>query len=279
MTEEHLTDILGTFDAVDLDNEYQRRTAVKPLYDYFQILILEVAVHFCGLNRNSLKNCHLKARWDMTQSCLGPIEDPKRWDEPIHALHNIRSSIEHNDYKVPSKTALLQIRQRAPEFKTWILGVGKRYYKESEGFSFIQKYSILSKWYIGQADWMIHLFGDKAPYCVKREIVLPGEEHPYLSLKSLRDALELRNREIGSIDDLNQDDLDNLVELVKVVERLDARESVFLRQNVCPKCGRKIAATQRQVGGSPDDPTPYAIIYRLGCENCDYEVDSESIEV
>jgi len=279
MTEEHLNDILGTFDSIDLDNEYHRRTAVKPLYDYFQILILEVAVRFCGQNRNSLKNCHLKARWNMTKSCLGLMEDPTRWDELIYPLHNIRSSTEHTDYKVPSKTALSQIRQRAPEFKTWILQVGKRYYEESEGFSFIQKYSVLSRWYIGQADWMIYLFGDKTPYCVEREIVLPREEHPYQRLKSLRDTLESRNREIDSIDDLNQDDLDNLVELVKVIERLDARESVLLQQNVCPKCGSNIVTSQRQVGGSPDDPTPYAVIYRIGCENCDYEVDSETIDV
>jgi len=277
--EERLTGILHTFDSFDLDKEYQRRTSVKSIYDYFQILILEVGVHLCGLNRNSLKHCHLKTRWDMVKSCLELIEDLKRWDDLVHALHKIRSSTEHTDYEVPSKTALLQIRQRTPEFMDWILRVGKQYYGESEGFTFIQKYSLLSRWYIGQADWMIHLFGDETPYCVEREIVLPGEEHPYKRLKPLRDALESRNREIGGVDDLTQDDLSNLVELVKVIERLDARESVLLQKNVCPKCGGKIVSTQREVGGSPDDPQPYAVICRIGCENCDYVVDSETIDV
>lgn len=279
MTEVHLRAILDTFDSFDLGNEYQRRTAVKPLHDYFQILIIEVAVHLCGQSRNSLKNCHLKARWNMTKSCLGQVENPTRWDELIYALHNIRSSTEHTDYKVPSKTALQHIREQVPEFKDWILRIGKLYYKRSKGFSFIQKFSILAEWYIRQADWMIHLFGDKTPYCLEREIVLPGEEHPYKRVRSLRDALESRNREIDSIDDLKQDDLDKLVELVKIIERLDARESVLLQQNVCPKCGSKIVTTQRQVGGSSEDSTPYAVIYRIGCENCDYLVDSETIEV
>lgn len=277
--EEHLSDIIHTFDAFDLDKEYKRRTSVKSLYDYFQILILEVGVHFCGLNRNSLKHCHLKTRWALVKSCLKIIEDPTRWNELVHALHKIRTNTEHTDYKIPHKTALLQIRQRIQEFKGWILRIGEQYYEESKGFSFIQKYSSLSSWYIGQVDWMISVFGDEIPYCVKGEILLSGEEHPYKRLKSLRDTLKSRNREIESIDDLKQDDLDNLVELVKVIERLDVKESVLLQKNICSKCGGKIVSTQRSVGGSYDDPMPYAVICRTGCENCDYEVYSEVHEV
>ena len=277
--EEILTDILHTFDSFDLDKEYQRRTSVKSLWDYFRILVLEIGVHFCGLNRNSLKHYHLKTRWDIVKSCLEQIGDATRWDESVHALHNMRSSIEHTDYKVPSKTALLQIRERIPEFKDWILKAGKQYYKESKGFSFIKKYSLLSRWYIGRADWMINQFGEKTPYCLEGEIVLPSEKHPYIKMKPLRDSLESRNREVVGINDLTQRDLDELVELVTIVERLDARESVLLQQNVCPKCGGKITSTHRGVGGSSDDPVPSAIIYRIGCEKCDYVIHSDTIDV
>lgn len=277
--EEILTDILQTFDSFDLDKEYPRRTSVKSFWDYFQILILEVGVHFCGLNRNSLKHYHLKTRWDIVKSCLEQVEDTTRWDELVLALHKMRSSTEHTDYKVPSKTALLQIRSRIPEFKNLILKAGKMYYKESKGFSFIQKYSLLSRWYIGRADWMISQFGEKPPYCLEGEIVLPGEKHPYIKMKTLRDSLESRNREVGGINDLTQSDLDDLVELVTIVERLDVRESVLLKQNVCPKCGDKITSTHREVGGSHDDPVPSAIIYRIGCKKCDYVVLSDTIDV
>ena len=277
--EELLTEILNAFDSLDLDKEQQRRASVMSLYDYFRILTLEVGVPLCGINRNVLKQYLLRQRWQAVKECLSEIEDPSRWDEIIFRLHKMRNKIEHTDYRIPSKAALLEIRRRAPEFKAWITRVGKQYYGKSEGFSFIQKYSLLSSWYTGQADWMISLFGDEPPYCVEREIVLPGEEPPYERLKSLRDAVESRSHDIDSIDDLTQDDLGNLVELIKVIERLDARESVFLQQNICPKCGGKITQTQRAVGGSAEEPMPYAVIYRIGCENCDYEIDSETIEV
>lgn len=276
--EERLTVILDTFDSFDLDKEYRRRASVKPLYDYFQTLVLEVAVRFCGLSRNVLGHYFLLERWKIITDCLGEIEDPNRWDEMISALHHMRTKTEHTPYKCPSKTALLQIRQRVPEFRDWIISVGKQYYGESKGFSIIQRYSILSRLYIGQADWMIYLFGNEIPYCAEKEFALPGEEHSYERLKPLRDAIESRNREIKSIQDLSQEDLINLAELIKITERLDARESVFLQQNICPKCGGKITQTQRAIGGS-EDSMPYAVVYRIGCKDCDYEIDSETIDI
>lgn len=277
--EAYLSGILDTFDSIDLIDDYKRRISAKALYDYFQTFILEVAVHFCRLDRNSLKHYHLKARWDITKSCLGLIEDPTRWDELVYELQNIRSRVEHKDYEFPKKTALLRIRQRGPEFKDWILRVAKQYNKESKGFSLVQKYSLISKWYIGRADWALHLYGDSTPYSVERDYVPSGEEHPYKRLKPLRDNLEARIREIDSTDDLKQDDLDNLIELVRETERLDAKEDVLLQYSICPKCGGKIVDTEREVGGSFDDPMPSAIVYRVGCASCDYEVHSETIEL
>jgi len=277
--EEYLAGFLDAFDSIDMASEFKRRMAVKPLYDYFQILILEIAVQLCGQNQNSIRPCHLKTRWDMIKNCVKLIEDPTKWDELIYELYNIRSSVEHNDYDIPNETALLRVRKQASEFKDWMLRVGKQYCEESKGFSFIQKYSVLSRWYIGEADWMLHLYGEKVPYSVESDYVPSEEEHPYVRLKSLRDNLDTRIREIDNIDDLKQGDLDNLVDLLKEIERLDAKEDVFLQFNRCPKCGGKIVNTERGVGGSPEDPMPYAVVYRVGCENCDYELNSETIEL
>ena len=67
---EYLSGILGVFDTINIKTDYNRRVAVKPLYDYFQILILEVTVNLCGFDRNSLRNQHLKTRWDMAKHAL-----------------------------------------------------------------------------------------------------------------------------------------------------------------------------------------------------------------
>jgi hypothetical protein len=213
------------------------------------------------------------------KSCLVLIEDPNQWNDLVYGLNNMRSRVEHNDYRYPSKTALSGLRSQAEEFKDWILKVGRLYHSKSERFSFAQKYSALSRWYIGEADWMLHLYGERIPYVAQRGYVPSGEEHPYEKLKSARDVLESRIREIGGIDDIKHDDLDNLVDLVREVERLKAKEEILLQQSVCPKCGGKIVQTERAVGGSPDDPMPYAVLYRVGCNKCDYELDRETIEL
>lgn len=276
---DYLHPILCAFDSIDLDCEYRRRVAVKPLYDYFQRLILEVAVRHCSMNRNTLQNCHLKTRWDMIKSALALVEDPMKWDQLVKSLHNMRSSTEHYDYNTPKKQALVSIRKKAPEFADWILKIGKKYLEESKGFSFVEKFSLLANWYIRQTDWTLNLYGEEPPYSVESDYVPLGEDHPYCRLKSLRDCLRSRIFEISRVDDLTKEDLDTLVELIKEIERLDAKETILLKYSVCPKCGEKIVDTQTPVGGSSDDPEPSAIIWRVGCENCDYVINSETINV
>jgi uncharacterized protein YfkK (UPF0435 family) len=271
---EYLRRALDFFDSLDLKKEYDRRQAIKPLYDYLQILVLEVAVRFCGQDKNGMKNQHLETRWNMIKTFLSIIEDPKRWDQFISQINNARSSAEHNDYYYPPMQALSASRKHIPEFTQWLLSVGRKYYEASKGFSFIQEYVLVSQWYIGQADWMIHQYGEKPPFADETD----RAEHQYDMLKPLRERVNLRLAEIQSIDDLKKEDLKDLVQLVKGTERLDAREDALLRFNICPKCGGKMIETQREVGGSYDEP-PSAIVYRVGCEKCDYELVSETIDV
>jgi len=38
--------------------------------------------------------------------------------------------------------------------------------------------------------------------------------------------------------------------------------------------------TRRNIlGGNPEDPIPYAVSYRVGCEKCNYELTSETIDI
>jgi hypothetical protein len=152
---QHLERILASFDSIDLNDEYSRRLAVKPLYDYFQRVLLEVGSQLCGLSRNSLGNCHLEARWKAVKGVLEIIEDASRWDRLVSTIYNARMSIEHNDYSSPSKQALLDVRKQAAEFANWMLEVGQKYHEKSKGFTFIQRYAAISGWYVGQAERIV----------------------------------------------------------------------------------------------------------------------------
>lgn len=278
--EEYLKEILKGFDLIDLGTKYYRRLAVKPLYDYCQIVVLEVAVHLCGSDRNSLKSCHLKTRWNIIKNYLEVIESPSKWDSTILELYGLRSKVEHNDYYEPDKAALTRIRKFAPEFYNWILKVGRQYNEKIGKLPFVKNFLITSELYLGKVDWILHVYGEQIPYSGKGDIVISGEEHPYRRLKPLSENLRLRILEIRNIDNLKKEDLDNLVELVKLVERLDAQENLLLQSNTCPKCGGKIVETRRKIlGGNPEDPIPYAVSYRVGCEKCNYELTSETINI
>jgi len=273
--DEYLDGILSTFDSLDLKTEFNRRVAVKPIYDFYQILIVEVSVHLCRFDRKSMQISHLKTRWDLLKVALSTIDDPKKWDQLINQIQNARTSVEHTDYEIPSTDSLQKARKQAPEFKKWLMTVGQEYFKASKGFSFIQEYSILSRWYTGVADSIIDKYGEKLPFLIDTTI----ENTQYQTLKSVKERLEARALEIRTIDDLKKDDLHDLIELTKITENLEAKEGAFLRLNLCPKCGGKIVETQTSIGGNEEDPMPHSIIYRIGCEKCDYTVNEESIDI
>jgi hypothetical protein len=252
---QQLERILASFDSIDLDDEYNRRLAVKPLYDYFQRILLEVGNQLCDLYRNSLGNCHLEARWITVKGALEMIEDASRWDKLVSTIHNARMSSEHNDYSSPSKQALLDVRKQAAEFANWILEIGQKYHEKSKGFTFIQKYAAISGWYVGQAERIVSKLGENPPFCVKEDYELVGDENSYSKLKALIETVGSRSLRVCGLNELTKEDLSNLIYLVRVVERVDASENVMLAQSTCPKCGSKIVETQNYVGGSnQEDP-------------------------
>lgn len=97
--DDHLDAIIIFYDSLDLTIEYGRRVAIKPLYDYCQILVYGIAVYYCGQNENSIKNCHLKTRWKMIKSSILTVANPKQWNSLINKVQDTRSSVEHNDFK------------------------------------------------------------------------------------------------------------------------------------------------------------------------------------
>jgi hypothetical protein len=275
---QQLDEILASFDAIRLDDEYKRRLAVKPLYDYFQRTLLEVGNQLCGFYRNSLKSCHLKARWIVVKGALEIIEDASRWDKLVRTIHNERMSSEHNDYSSPSKQSLIDVRNQAPEFANWVLDTGQKYHEQSEGFTFVQEFRASSRWYTGQAERIISELGEDSPFCIKEDFNLVGGENSYKRLVALNDAVGSRSLAVRSLDELTKEDLSNLVDLVRIVERVDASENFVLSESKCPRCGGNITGTQKSVGGSEEEE-PYAIFYRIGCDKCDYELDTETVDL
>ncbi len=124
--DEYLAGALAVFDSLDLENKYARRTAVKPLYDYYQVLVLEAAVRLCGLNKTAMEREHLATRWIKIKTALELVDNPKIWDEHINHMSNARDSVEHNDGRFPPAESLKDMRKKAPEFANWLLTSAKK---------------------------------------------------------------------------------------------------------------------------------------------------------
>ncbi len=54
--------LLEIFDKQDLDDIHGRRTAYKPLYDYFQKLTVHIGIEFCGLKKEVFNNYQINSR-------------------------------------------------------------------------------------------------------------------------------------------------------------------------------------------------------------------------
>lgn len=87
-----------------------------------------------------------------------------------------------------------------------------------------------------------------------------------------------RSLRVRDLNELTKEDLSDLIDLVKVVERVNSSESAMLARSTCPKCGSKMVETEEYVGGS-EESEPHAVIYRFGCDKCDYVFDTETIDL
>lgn len=260
---------------MELKNTAERRTVIKPLYDYFQRLLRDVAVRKCGLDDNTIKNTHLKVRWINVKACLECIEDPTGWDELINRLQNIRRSVEHDDYADPKKSNIEFIKEKIPEFTRWIINTSDKYHKKSLKFTF--KESFYARLYHNLR---------KAESITYEYSMDDSGNHPidlsddYAQLKDIVQEYEDKIDKLKIKDDLDKYDLHILIKLNQILSKIEASEDILLELSICPKCGGKIETTQNNIGGNTEnDPEPRGIFYRVGCQNCDYLIESEYIDI
>ncbi len=276
--EERTQIILASYDAQDLTNQYQKRMAFYPLHDYFHLHILEIGVRFCGIPEVALKSCSIKVRWEHVKDVLSEIGNiPSEWDQVIRTLHNLRNKLAHED-AVPNIRALEFIRSKAEEFSKWIIESGGNYFVQSSGFPLIQRFKKLARWYVNRADSILSEYGKTVPHYVLGNLRWTKEVF-FIKIKSLKASAAHAGKSITSVAEITSSNLDGLISLITEIERLDARECVYLEFNICPLCGSKIVSSQQTLGGSFTDPVPTEIHYRIGCEKCDYEVMYETVQV
>ena len=273
------SELFKTFDELKLSSAHERRMAWKPLHDFFQLLLREVGVVLLGLDKNSLSVYHLKTRWENIRVHLSYVEDPKAWDGLVNEMNNIRQRVEHDDYYDPKPGDLKKIRENLPQFKEWILRVGREYYKKSKNLTFKQSFYRMLAHHTREAEGLIRDYGETTPHVAKSDYsILTGKES-YTELKELVDASKKRLDSASEAEDLQHSDLNNLINLVKIISKIKGKEETLLSYSVCPKCGGKIVETEHEFGGSEDRPEPDGFVYRVGCEKCNYVLHKETINI
>ncbi len=273
--EERMQEILASYDAQDLTNQYQKRMAFYPLHDYFHRHILEIGVRYCGIPNVALKSCSIKVRWEHVKSVLSEIGTiPRKWDQAISTLHNLRNKLVHEDV-VPPLRALEDIRSNAEEFSEWIIEHAGTYFVQSSGFTFIQRFKKLTRWYVRKGDSILRDYGKTVPDYAIGDLRWK-KEFFFMKIKGLRASADIVGKSITNVAEITSSNLDGLISLITEIERLDARESVYLEFKVCPICSSKIISSQHASGGSSPDHVPTEIHYRIGCEKCDFEVMHET---
>ena len=279
---DEFAELLKTFDDVKLENNHKRRMAVKPLYDYFQKLTLLFGADICGLNKNSLNSQHLRYRWESIRSCISfeEIEISDKWNALIKNISEIRNKVEHNDEFDPPQKKLIQIREKAPEFAKWLIDVADVYMKKTTRYSFKRAFHRLLHAYVFDARRIIMEYGEKAPHIANIGYLLKQDGLEYRDLPDLLKALETKLNQFGELKDIERSDLENLIKTVRISSILQAREELLVKDSVCPKCGGKIVESEKYVGGGTEyQPEPDGVVYRVGCEKCDYEIYDEFFSI
>jgi len=275
-------DILIDFDKVPKDTIYQRRASFNILWDFFQKLILDVGVELCGLYRESMKISHLNTRWNKAKLPLSYIENPPdNLNNLVNRVHKLRGGIQHskeNQEFAPNSNELDDIRKKCPEFLDWILDVGIKFYRSSKNFTLPDYFSRIISYYMGEIDIILSNYGTKKIPYVANYVYLPFViDSSYKKIIDFKEKYEKKRFQIHNLEDIDQSDLESLVDLIEIVSKIKAWEDALLKENICPKCGEKIITTNTPFGGTPDDPEPDGIYHRVGCEKCDYYIDSDTI--
>lgn len=274
---DEITKPLKVLEKLDISDEYERRLAFKAIYDVVMRSMLFLCTEYYGWRKEVLLSQGLNSRWSYIETALKlsnvcTKDELSEWKKFVRDINKTRNKVEHNDSYSPSQKELENYRKKLPEFFEWIISASKRYLENSSEFTFkMAFYSILAE-YIHRAEFFQNYFGE-APYLIKIDLIL---EEKYEQLSDLITSGKDILKKIRERKDLERNDLMVLTELIELVDRIDMAENVCLRENTCPKCGGEIAEEDRYIGGSIDDPEPYAVVYRVGCKNCEYTLHEES---
>jgi|Deesub1362A_J573_1020465.scaffolds.fasta_scaffold00668_13 ribosomal protein S27AE len=281
MESEKIKKPFKTLEKLDISDQYERRLILKSLYDSLMRAILFICTKYFGWREEVIIPQSLNSRWQWIKNALIVVgteiyseSELEKWDKFIKEINSIRNKVEHNDLYSPPQKNLEKLVHESPNFLKWIIPVSREYFKVSSNFTFKQRFYLEFDYYIRRAEYFLEVFGE-SPYLIKEDFTL-NEEYSHMKkiVENHAEILEKLKRE-----DVNQNDLETLIKLVELVNRADVAESSCLSKNKCPKCGSKIVESTHYVGSSEDLPEPYAVVYRVGCEKCDYVLHKETFNI
>lgn len=268
---EKLGKYLVIYDSIDISEEYYRRTAFKPLYDYYMALTLYIATEYCRIEKKNLSPWQLKVRWDHISNF---IPDLSNWEKIINPLSNLRKKIEHDDEFIPKEKELNHLRQSLGEFEKWIHKEGKKVDLEQKmldpKFISIDKsrgnFLRLKLFILNQLNSQENLneFGHYEPFDTELSDAINLK---YTEMVQYHDVVKnLHN----NFDNLQQQDIITLMNFNSAFQYFEGIQYVLENAKICPNCftqniehttGEQIIDDEKDQ--FYDEPISY-------CKNCNY---------
>lgn len=266
-------EIIDLINKLELNTMAERRMAIKPLYDYYQRLLREIAVEYCDFRDDKLKNTHLSPRWSLIKGRLEVVDDPEKWNKLITTLANNRHSVEHSDYFDPKTVEIEYVTNGLSSFTKWLIDNAKEYQKESSNFTF--KEAFLQNLCINVENATI-ILKEKNDNAYENNRLDLNDDYDYLS--ELVDDVKEIIKKIHSNEDIGRSDLLYLVDLTRTISIFKTIEDTLIELAICPRCGDEIKQTDETLytNGNSEDSEPYGYVYKVGCDNCGYLLEEFS---
>jgi hypothetical protein len=270
--EQPFENLLKLYDEQRKDDSDSRRTAAKSLYDFFRRVLVSVGVDFCGLPGKPLKGLAVKGAWEEVKRSLAMVESTcSRWDELISNIQHVRDKDHDIDYDPPLGN-LEKLRKAAPDFRKWVLVAGNRLLGESKGWTLREHHNRVLEVYVDRAKYLLEQYGAENGYMHE---IIEGDSD---LLAGVEAHLKAKRRESAQDAAMEFADIQDVGTICEIVGRVQGLESFLLSKGTCPKCGGKIKETEQAIGGGYDEP-PSEVHLRTGCEDCEFELYSETINI
>lgn len=273
----YYTKLLQAFDNCNLADDIQRRGSYSYLYDYFQLTLSKVGEVMGCLN--SIKHYQINGRWGGVKARLDMIKSLNHWDKVIRKLSYVRNETEHKDRYFPKREDLDFIRSSAESFREELIATSNQYYKKMERLDFLERFKIFIDLNINEAEMILFQLKTEGPnVCAPIGINEEYDRYPLGELQDTIKKLKLRMGKLQTPNDISEDDLIALNRLIKTNAYMDGRTDALLQYSICPKCGGKVRDTEKYSGESSDG-SPTKVHIRTGCEDCDFVLNEEIIDI